>query len=271
MIGSRWARRGALVLATVMASATVPLIASAHTSSYDDIAKIAPSPAPSPLNYEDLLDEQRYFVCNHGYCAIYKESNGVTDMGVVDYKRAPGAWRSQASVTTAELFERAANGAQTHHTCDTAALTSEGAITGWQSMSEAGKAEPFWAYVPFQKAPAGLGDHAEEWIPHVLTLTGVDLTDVSDDPAAAATELEALCEALPGGVFVPADAVVTAPDGVNSATTADAVAPLNEQIARLQTKTTNLRAKNSNLKDTAQELRKKVRRLKNRIERLQNQ
>ena len=264
MIRSRWARRGAYVLVAVMASASVPLVASAHTSSYDDVAKIAPSPAPSPLDYEDLLDEQRYFVCNHGYCSIYRESNGVTDMGVVDYKRAPSAWRSQSQVSIAELFQRAANGAQTHHTCQTAALETESAITGWQGASDAGKSEPFWAYVPFQKASAGLGDHAEEWIAHVQTLTGVDLTQVSDDPAAAEPELRTLCQGLPGGVFVPADAIVTPAADVNSATTADTVAPLNEQIDSLRARNGNLRQKVSSLKARVRKLKEKVAQLQGR-------
>lgn len=272
MTRSRLARRSALALVVIMASASVPLIASAHPSSYGSIAKVAPSPAPSPLNYQDLTDEQRYFVCNHGYCIIYKETNGVTTMGVVDYKLAPSAWRSQSQVTTAELFQRAAGGAQPHHTCQTPALSSETAITGWQESSTAGKPEPFYAYVPFQKAAAGLGDEPADWISYVQTLTAVDLSQVSDDPATALTQLKALCEGLPGGVFRPADAVQTAAEFVNSATTADAVAaavaPLNDQITQLEESNTTLQDANGALRDNVKELRQKVKRLRAKIEKL---
>jgi hypothetical protein len=213
-------------------------------------------------------------VCNHGYCIIYKETNGATTMGVVDYKLAPSAWRSQSSVTTAELFQRAAGGAQPHHTCRTAALQAEAAITGWQENSAAGKPEPFYAYVPFQKAGAGLGDHGEEWIAHVKTLTGVDLAEVSDDPATALTQLKALCEGLPGGVFVPADAVQTAAEFVNSSTTTDAVAaavaPLNDEITQLEADNASLTDANGVLRDDVKELRQKVKRLRAKIERLRN-
>ena len=92
--------------------------------------------------------------------------------------------------------------------------------------------------MPFQKASAGLDDHPEVWIPHVLTLTQgqVDLSTVSDDAATATTQLRAMCQALPGpGVFVPADALQTAATAFNSSTILAATEPLSAQIADLET------------------------------------
>ena len=90
--------------------------------------------------------------------------------------------------------------------------------------------------MPFQKASAGLDDHPNLWIPLVSSLTGVDLTQVSDDPAAAKTQLTALCEALPGpGVFVAADAMQTAATAFNSSTILAATDPLNAMITQQTT------------------------------------
>ena len=203
---------------------------------YSDVALAVPSPAPPPpITPGQLTSTTRYVVSNHGNSYVLRESNSDTDGGVVDYKLAPGGWRSQSDVDTADLILQAGTGAQPHHTCRTAALDAIGAIEAWQETSAAGKPEPFYAYVPFQKASAGLDDHPDVWIPHVKTLTGVDLSTVSDDAATATTQLKAMCEALPGGVFVPADALQTAATAFNSATILAATTPLNGQIAALKT------------------------------------
>ena len=66
----------------------------------------------------------------------------------------------------------------------------------------------------------------------VQTLTGVNLATVSDDPATALTELEALCEGAPlNGTFVPADEVQTTNAAFNSGTILDVREPLEAQIA----------------------------------------
>jgi hypothetical protein len=224
------------VLAAAVAVLAVPAAASAHPSVYVDEALSVPSPAPAPpIDPSQLVPQTRYVVSNHGNTYVLRESNTETGNGVVDYKRAPGGWRSQSSVTTADLLQQAATGAQAHHTCRTPALDAISAIEGWQDVSGAGKPEPFYGYVPFQKPSAGLDDHPEVWIPHVLTLTGVDLSTVSDDAATATAELEARCEALPGpGVFVPADAMQTAATAFNSSTILAATDPLNARIADLE-------------------------------------
>jgi hypothetical protein len=216
------------LLATAAVCLAVPAVASGHGSVYQDVA----------LTGTTLDPQTRYVVSNHGNSYVLRESNNSPandTRGMVDYKRAPGAWRSQPQITTADLIAQAGTGAQPHHTCRTPALDAISAIEDWQDESAAGKPEPFYAYVPFQKASAGLDDHPEVWIPHVLTLTGADLSTVSDDAATATTQLEAMCESLPGpGVFVPADAMQTAATAFNSSTILAATDPLNAQIADLE-------------------------------------
>ena len=158
-------RKLGVALATLAATLALPAFASAHTSVYQDIGKLVPDPPPSPIDYADLDDQTRYVVANHGYTYVLRETNTLTDQGMVDYKRAPGAWRSQPGVTTTDLFNEAGTGAQAHHTCQTGALTTVAAIESWQEVSAAGKPEPFYQYVPFQKASAGLGDDPSHWIP----------------------------------------------------------------------------------------------------------
>jgi hypothetical protein len=234
------------MLATAVALLAIPAAVSAHPTVYTDVAKLVPSTPPSPITPADLINQTRYVVSNHGNTYVLRESNNETSGGVVDYSLAPGAWRSQPTVTTSDLIAQAGTGAQAHHTCTTPALTAVSAIEGWQEESAAGKPEPFFAYVPFQKASAGLDDHPEVWIPHVKTLTGVDLTTVSNDANAATAQLKAMCEALPGpGVFVQADAMQTAATAFNSATILEATNPLNARIGQLNTLTQRLEGQNA--------------------------
>ena len=107
-------------------------------------------------------------------------------------------------------------------------LTTDAAIRGWQD------ADPFYNYIPFQKAAAGLEDTPARWIEDVLTLTGgtVDLAQVSDDPAEAATELAALCAGL-GGTFTPADQTQTSTANLNSGYAHELTEPLDAEILLL--------------------------------------
>ena len=211
----RFRHRRLAALAVGAAALAVPAGASAHPSVYTSTAKTVPASPPDPLTYGDLGNETRYVVSNHGNAEILRESNGQTDRGVVDYKSAPGAWRSQASVSVQDLIDQAATGAQAHNVCHTPVLDDLANIEEWQEKSAAGKPEPFFAYVPFQKRSAGLDDKPAEWIELVDSLTGVDLSTVSDDPATAQTELAAKCAGI-SGTFVAADTVVTAATALNS-------------------------------------------------------
>jgi hypothetical protein len=258
---SRFRYRRLAAVAVSVAALAVPAAASAHPSVYTSTARTVPASPPSPLDYGDLGFETRYVVSNHGNTEILKESNGQTDRGTVDYKSAPGAWRSQASVSVQDLIDKAATGAQPHHVCHTAALDDLANIEAWQEESAAGKPEPFFDYVPFQKNSAGLGDTPNEWIELVKQLTGVDLSEVSNDPATAQAELQAKCQGI-GGTFVPADAVVTLATALNSATILNATDPLNAQIAAYQAAAGASAQAKSSLEAENKSLRAEVSRLK---------
>lgn len=223
-----------IAAATATIALALPALASAHPSVYTSGAKLVPSPAPSPVTWPSLLDQTRYVVSNHGYTYVLRESNGVTTNGTMDYKSLPGGYRSQPAVTTAEMITNGSTGAQPHATCTASVLNTIPAIEGWQESSGAGKPEPFYAYVPFQKTDAGLGDDPAHWIDFVKTQTSdiVDLNTVSDDPATATTQLTNLCTSI-GGTFVPADAIQTTAASLNSGTIADATASLTSQVAGL--------------------------------------
>ena len=156
----------------------------------------------------------------------------------------PGTYRNQpgfepgASGTRTRLLSEGDTGAQPHATCrGVSALDAESAVLGWQD------ADPFYNYVPFQKAAAGLEDDPALWIEDVLALTGVNLGQVSDVAAQAATELEALCEApAVGGTFYPADQTQTSTASLNSGFAHDLTTPLTAQIAQLQADLTGANA-----------------------------
>jgi hypothetical protein len=262
-------RRCIAVLVVAAAVLAVPGSALAHPSVYTDTAKVpqcsdridndgdgkidfgtgasndpgcssaSDTDEQTPDVITDLATQTRYVVSNHGNSLVYRETNLLTDRGVIDYKRVPSPYRN--GITTADLISQAASGVQPHNVCRTPVLETESAITDWQEhtapdATPPNKPEPFYGYVPFQKASAGLDDHPDDWIPHVKTLTSgnVDLALVSDDPVFARAQLSAMCEGLLRGVFVPADEVQTAATAFNSSTILNATTPLNAQIAAFQ-------------------------------------
>lgn len=115
---------------------------------------------------------------------------------------------------------------QAHATCsDVPALGDRSNILAWQTNAAN---DPTYAYVPFQKASAGLGDDPAKWIDVVRRATSVDL--------AATTDLRAACERL-GGRYHTADTS----SSIASAQIAAAVAPLDAQIATLKRSEATLR------------------------------
>jgi hypothetical protein len=223
------------------AALAVPTAASAHGTVYSHQARVvAPGDTP-PIAEGDLVLQDRYVVTNHGFTYVLSETNGLTDHGMVDYSQLPGAYRNQPGFepgppgTRTRLLAEGDTGAQPHATCDVPALTAQPAILGWQGD------DPFYNYVPFQKAAAGLEDDPAAWIADVQDLVDVDLNGVGSDPVQAAAELEALCENLPGATptsFHPADATQTATTALASGTISEATAPLEARIATLQTSLT---------------------------------
>jgi hypothetical protein len=227
----------AICAVAVVAVLAAPAAASAHPSVYSGEAVIDLNPAPGVF---EPGTQVRHMVTNHGYTTVLRETNGVTvdaHKGVMSYALLPADRRAMLSATE-ELAT--STGAQAHATCDVAALNAESAVLGWQEE------DPFYNYVPFQKVTAGLDDTAADWIGDVRALTGVDLTQVSDDPAQAATQLKALCESAPpaglGGTFVPADETQNTIAALASGTVEHATEPLQGRIAQLETFTAQLQA-----------------------------
>jgi hypothetical protein len=225
----------AICAVAVVALLAVPAAASAHPSVYSGEAVIDLNPAQGVF---EPGTQVRHMVTNHGYTTVLRETNGVTvdaHKGVMSYALLPADRRAMLSATE-ELAT--STGAQAHATCDVAALNAESAVLGWQD------GDPFYNYVPFQKAAAGLDDTPADWIGDVRALTGVDLTQVSDDPAQAATQLETLCEsAAPagaGGTFVRADETQSTIAALASGSVEHATEPLLAKITQLETFTGQL-------------------------------
>jgi hypothetical protein len=225
------------IFAAAVAVLAVPAGASAHPSVYTGVATIDLDPAPGPFTPGTQI---RHVVTNHGYTTVLRETNGVLEAahkGVMSYALLPGDLR--AILTQTEELATS-SGAQAHATCNVAALNAEPAVLGWQGT------DPFYNYVPFQKAAAGLDDNPADWIAEVQTLTGVNLAQVSDVPAEAATQLETLCEsAAPaglGGTFVPADQTQNTIASLASGSVTHATAPLMAEITQLKTFTEQLEA-----------------------------
>ena len=214
----------------LLAALAVPTAASAHGTVYTHTAKVVVGPTPPP-NQGGLEDQVRYVVTNHGFTYVLRETNGITDSGMVDYSQLPSAYRNQPGFepgpagTRTRLLSEGDSGAQPHATCDVPELMAEPAILAWQGE------DPFYNYVPFQKGMAGLEDDPALWHAVVEDETGVDLSGVED------ADLETVCEALPGadaGSFRPADETQTAAASLASGTIAEATAPLEAQVGTLQ-------------------------------------
>jgi hypothetical protein len=217
--------------ACAVAALAVPAAASAHPSVYTSDARIGNPPVP----------QKRYVVANHGYTYVLTESNGKdNDFGVMDYKFMPGAYRGTLNLE--QLLDEGDTGGQAHATCwddgvadgdDVEDLWTTAAIADWQDTSA--PIEPFYNYVPFQRAAVGIDDNPATWIGYVKNITGgaVDLATVSDDPATAATQLANLCTTI-DGTFVPADTTQSSIAAFNSGTIEHTAAPLKAQITKLE-------------------------------------
>jgi hypothetical protein len=227
------------ILAAAVAVLAVPAAASAHPSVYTGEAIIDVDPGPGFTSQTQI----RHMVTNHGYTTVLRETNGVdAPGGVVSYALLPGDRRAALGADKTQWLGPGGTGAQAHATCSgVPALTDPDNIVAWQ-----GPDDPFYNYVPFQKAAAGLDDDPADWIDDVQALTGVDLNAVSDDPAQAATQLEMLCEsAAPtglGGTFAPADPTQNTIAALASGSVTKATAPLTAEITQLKTFTEQLEA-----------------------------
>ncbi|HKG03961.1 MAG TPA: hypothetical protein VKB03_12335 [Conexibacter sp.] len=163
-----------------------------------------------------LTTQARYVVSADGWTLGYAESNGVTGGGVIDYSVLPTDYRAPAMPAEKLAYPAAQTDVQPHATCSgVAALSDSANVLAWQGR------DPSYAYVPWQKATAGLGDDPTKWIPVVRTVTGVDL--------ATAADLRRACADL-GGTYHAADTASSVADAL----IANATAPLQRQITTLQ-------------------------------------
>ena len=180
---------GAAVAAAALA---LPAVASGHGSVYQFTAKTVADPAAPPPNQAGLADQVQYVVTNHGFTFVLRESNGQAGTrGMVNYKLVPGPYRNQAGFepgapgTRTRLLAEGDSGVQPHATCLGAAdIDSEADVLAWQGD------DPFYNYVPFQAAAAGLEDEPDAWLDVIEAETAVDrsqLANATDAAAACAT------------------------------------------------------------------------------------
>jgi len=249
-------RTSTLVAAAMtIAILAVPTAAAAHPGVYAVTAKVATGQTyvGGDTTGASLTSQTQYAIANDGYPLGLTEGNGVTGVqpdgtaGMVNYKAMPGTWRAGMTAEQKRTYPGAQTDVQPHATCVTPALAASATVLAWQG------ADPFYNYVPFQKASVGLGDDPAKWSPVVKTATGVDLDAIATvdeskpaNDAVNTAPFKTACEALPGpGVYHKADAnssIATALIADTKAPLQTQITTLTDQVAALQTETTTLGA-----------------------------
>jgi len=236
-IKSRWAI--ALLACLVLA---IPASASAHPGVYEVTAKVAGSGCEYPTT-GCLTDQTQYAISNDGWAMGYKEDNGLASgPGMVNYKILPGTWRTPMTPEQKLTYPAAQTDVQPHATCLATKLVEPVVILAWQSS------DPFFAYIPWQKISAGLGDEPSKWIPVVKAATaglpgapaaGVDLSALSTE-----AEFKAACEALPGGTgqYHKADTASEIDKATAALKAQEAVAPFEAEVTSLLGEKSSLQA-----------------------------
>ena len=206
------------VAAAVIALA-VPATASAHPGVYTVTQKVANgnetfTQDPTGAN---LTDRTQYAVANDGWALGFTETNNLAPgNGLINYKAMPSSWRVPMTREQMRTFPQAQTNLQAHATCSGTALDNGVNILAWQN-------DPFFDYVPWQSTSSGLGDDPAKWIPVVKSVTGVDLTGMSDAQAQAA------CTGA-GGSYHTRDASASMTDALVASVTG----PLQSQVSQLQ-------------------------------------
>lgn len=215
-----------LALALPASAAAVPTVTSVVAKTGNPGVTFLTDPTGAGLT----TTQRRSTLSIDGYVLGFAEDNGVIGGGALDYSALPGDYRAPMTAADKLAYPAAQTDVQAHATCSGVPALSAGAtILAWQGS------DPAYAYVPWQKTTAGLGDDPARWIAVVRTATGVDL--------AAATDLRAACERL-GGSYHAADTS----SSVASALIAGALAPLQAQIAPLQAQVATLRSSEASLR-----------------------
>ncbi|MGB2694997.1 MAG: hypothetical protein WBD55_07405 [Dehalococcoidia bacterium] len=205
----------ALVLVIPASASAVPSVSTVIAKTGDAGVTYLTDPTGAALT----TTQKQYVVSADGYVLAFKEDNGVTGGGVLDYSVLPSAYRAPMTPEEKRAYAPAQTDLQPHATCSgVAALSSGPNILAWQA------ADPAYNYVPWQKTTAGLGDDPTKWIPVVKTATGVDLATLS-----SVASFTTACTGL-GGTYHAAD--TSAP--IANALIANALAPLQTQLTTLQ-------------------------------------
>lgn len=217
------------------------------SAAVDQAGGVTVTPTGDPAADQAAMSDQPQFaITNDGYAVAYRETNGIgpdRGPGIVSgegrgmlnlSKVLPSAYRTGLSALDKLAYAPAWTGVQPHATCTgVAALRDPATIWAWQQRADN---DPFFDYVPWQKASAGLGDEPERWIDVVKTTTGVDLASLD-----TVQQLTDACAGL-GGTYRAADTASV----VTSAVVADAVgaatAPLNDKIGAFTTQVGDLTA-----------------------------
>jgi hypothetical protein len=207
----------ALALALPAGAAAVPSVTSVVAKTGDPGVTFLTDPTGASLT----TTQTQYVVSSGGYAVGFSEDNGVSGGGVLDYSALPADYRAPMTAEDKRTYGPAQTDLQAHATCSgVAALASGPTILAWQG---AAPAEPFYDYIPWQKAAAGLGDDPRTWIPVVRTATGVDLSTLS-----TVADFTTACTRL-GGTYHAADTQ----SAIASALIANALVPLQAQVASL--------------------------------------
>ncbi|MDW5594114.1 hypothetical protein VSS74_07195 [Conexibacter stalactiti] len=218
-----------LALALPTSASAVPSVTSAVVKTGNPGVTFLTDPAGAALTNT----QTRYGLSLDGYALGFAENNGAIGDGVLDYSALPSEYRAPMTAEQKLAYPAAQTDLQAHATCaGVPALSDSATILAWQTNAAN---DPSYAYVPWQKAAAGLGDDPARWIAVVRRAVRVDLATVTDFRAA--------CEGIAGRYYA---ADTSSP--VANALVAGAVAPLEAQIATLKTSEATLKRSEASLR-----------------------
>jgi hypothetical protein len=206
-----------IALAIPASAGAVPGVYTVDAKTGDDGVTFLTDPVGADLTNT----ETQYTVATDGYVLGLAEDNGVTGGGVLNYKVLPEDYRAPMTAEEKLAYGPAQTDVQAHATCSGVAELEDGAnILAWQGD------EPYYAYVPWQKASAGLGDVPADWIAVVAAATGVDLSTLS-----TVGDFTTACTTL-GGAYHPADSPTPLANGL--------IAPFQQQVTTLKAQVASL-------------------------------
>jgi hypothetical protein len=219
-IGCATGALAVLALALPAGASAVPGVYSVVAKTGDPGVTFLTDPTGGDLT----TTETQSTVVANGYAVGFSEDNGVTGGGVINYKLLPSEYRAPMSPEQKRTYGPAQTDLQAHATCSGVVELGGPTILAWQGQ------DPYYDYVPWQKASAGLGDDPATWVPAVKTATGVDLAALS-----TVQQFTDACTGL-GGIYHAADGSTAIADKLISA----AVAPFEKKVAGLEEKVATL-------------------------------